>query len=298
MGLSSRHHYIPIYYLKGFLNNNSEFAIFDKKNKVLKKGYFSPRTHFFEYDRNIVQGAEGLTDSLEGLYAMYDDKIARLFEMLRNIKERKDILNPRNILELKLFISMMFWRIPETDDLYEQFFEDKSFQEIGFTIMNKYTNEESVDADAIANRLYCNPSFRKTCRFLVLPLNTFEILLKESDVDNWNYYYSEIVETGPLHLCGDNPIVFKDINNFFNFEDDLILPVSSNKTLVFSRGIKPKMLKPEFKVELDLILFSQASRYVCGPNREYLGKIADMYYENDEKISFQTRKNELFNYLR
>ena len=255
MNNSHRHHYIPRFYLKGFCNENDLLAVYDKKRKTLKNGYYSRKSHFFEFNRNTLKDAEGQeTDFLENLYEQYDNQLSNLFEIFRENQENKNILTARNIQELKLFIAMMFWRVPATDHLVDSFFHGKKLNDIGIVIKSKLTNK-SVRNDKIENRILNDPDYREACRFLILPLKTFQILLQESDLNNWNYYYSEAEAP---HLCSDVPVVFKDPNNFFNFQDDLILPLTSSKILIFSKNDKPKVLYPEFRFNVDVVLFHQA----------------------------------------
>jgi len=295
MSNSHRHHYIPKFYLKGFCNNDGLLAVYDKKRNVLKKRYYSRKSHFFEFDRNLLKNAEGQeTDFLENLYEHYDNQLSSLFEIFRENREDKDILNAQNIQNLKLFIAMMFWRVPATDHFVNIFFQGKTLKDTGIIIKSKLNNKQ-VQNDEIENRLINDRNYREACRFLILPLNTFQILLQESDLNNWNYFYSE---TEAPHLCSDVPVVFKDPNNFFNFQDDMILPLTSSKILVFSKSDKPKILRPEFRFNVDVILFHQAHRYVCGPNRNYLKAISEYYYRYENQVDERILKNEVFCFLK
>ena len=295
MSNSSRHHYIPKFYLKGFCNYNDRLSVYDKKRNILKKGYYSRKSHFFEFDRNLLKSADGeKTDFLERLYERYDNQLSDLFEIFRENREDKDILNAHNIQELKLFIAMIFWRVPATDHLIDNYFSGKTLKDIGFVLKNKLTNE-TVQNDEIENRIINDPNSREAFRFLILPLNTFQILLQNSDLNNWNYYFAE---TEAPHLCCDIPIIFKDPNNFFNFQDDLVLPLTSTKILIYTKKVKPKVLSPEFRVNVDLYLFHQAHRFVCGPNREYLNAISEMYYRGENKVNESVLKDEIFNYFK
>ena len=212
-------------------------AVYDKKRKVLKKGYYNRKPHFFEFNRNILKNAEGHeTDFLENLYEQYDNQLSNLFEIFIENREDKDILNAHNIQELKLFIAMMYWRVPATDHLVDSFFHGKKLKDISCIIKSKLTNK-SVQHDEIENKIINDPNYREALRFLIVPLNTFQVLLQETDLTNWNYDFSE---TRAPHLCSDVPVVFKDPNNFFNFQDDLILPLTSSKILIFSKKISLK----------------------------------------------------------
>ncbi len=288
---SSRHHYIPQFYLKGFTNRGGKLAVYDKKKMKLKRGYFSPKSHFFEFDRNmlIVDGIS--TSFLEDLYQHYDGSLSTLFRLFRENLEDKNILNAQNIMNLKLFIAMMFWRIPESDKYVNKFFRGINFNNLGLRIIDKNTGGEAPDK--IKEKYFNDSNFRESCRFLILPLSTFRVLLQDSDINNWRYYYSE---SEALHLCSDNPIIFKNPLKFFTFEDDLILPLTSLKTLIFTRSKKSPSLPPEFKISLDLNVFHQATTYVCGPNRSYLEHISNLY-DYKKNVDGNYLKNELFSFL-
>lgn len=46
--LSQKHHFLPVFYLKGFANENEQFKIFNVKTKRFKQkgNFFSPSSHF------------------------------------------------------------------------------------------------------------------------------------------------------------------------------------------------------------------------------------------------------------
>lgn len=291
MAISRRHHYLPQFYLKGFSNQEGKFAVFDKKRKVLKNGYYSPKSHFFEKDRNTftIEGEE--TDFLENLYSDYDNRLSDLFEKFQRDDEESDILNPYNIQELKLFIAMMFWRVPESDQLVDTFFESFSFDELGIKLEDQDGNSAP---DSVKQKMFEDPNFRQACRFLILPLNTFQITLQDSDINNWKYYYTE---SDFHHLCGDQPIVFKNPKSLFIFEDDLFLPLTKNKFLVYTKKEKVKELPPEFALLRDILIFGQSRKYVCSSSRDYLKVVSNLYYNRYANNDLHKLRKEVFSYL-
>jgi len=68
MNLSQRHHYLPEVYLKGFTGNDGQLAVYDIRKKELKKGRFSPKQVFFEWNRNTFEIHSEKTDFLEISY--------------------------------------------------------------------------------------------------------------------------------------------------------------------------------------------------------------------------------------
>ena len=78
---SWRHHYIPQFYLKGFLNENGKFKIYNIIDEIfIQKGKdFSPKSYFFEKDANTVVIGNEKDDFLESLYSQTDNSNSKLF---------------------------------------------------------------------------------------------------------------------------------------------------------------------------------------------------------------------------
>ncbi|MEO9003948.1 MAG: DUF4238 domain-containing protein [Ginsengibacter sp.] len=83
--ISWRHHYIPEFYLKGFANENNQFAIYSTRDNKFKQDgkLFSPESHFFKKQDNTIDDLKkSLTDLLEKHYAELDSKFAPIFNKL------------------------------------------------------------------------------------------------------------------------------------------------------------------------------------------------------------------------
>jgi hypothetical protein len=288
MAISSNHHYIPIFYLNRFATDQKEIAIFDKVRKKLKKGYYSTSSHFFDKSRNIIKIKNECNDDLEKIYQKFDSKVAEFFNSIEGKSESQVILSPFNILHIKMFMAVMFWRIPESDSLVDKYFNTLSFNDLGLKIIDENGNHVSIQ---IKNELINKRYFRQIYRTLQLPLKTFSIFFKDSELYNWHYYYTE---TEHPRLCCDNPILYKNMLKFFNFEDDIIFPLTKDFTIIFTRKNHVKTLPPKFNLDFDLALFAQAKKYVCSSDREYLNAIANLYYRHYQDIAPDQIKAELF----
>ncbi|PCI18905.1 hypothetical protein COB64_04535 [Candidatus Wolfebacteria bacterium] len=86
---------------------------------------------------------------------------------------------------------------------------------------------------------------------------------------SWRISYSKN-NTGPC-ICGDNPIVLRNNNDFNLFSSELIFPLTKNKTLFYTnKEIKLKEIPPGFRLKLDMIVMDQLRLMAARINPDYL----------------------------
>jgi hypothetical protein len=290
--ISRRHHYIPQFYLKGFTNDQKKFAVYDIKKDNLKKGLFSPKTHFFEFDRNVLEIRGKKTDFLEVLYSKLDTKVGPLFNKIQSTSEHID-LDAEEMFILQLFVSALFWRIPRSDRLIENYFRKIKLGELGFEIIEEFTGE-SASEDAYREILN-DPNFRQSYR-PAIPLISFMNQKNPDDLLNWKNYYHE---GEGFHICGDNPVILKNEKMYDTYKDEFIFPLTKNKLLVYTKNKRPNKIDPEFLTNLNLVILLQSKFYVCSPREDYLRVLSCLkkmwrnHYSNDQ-YCIEKLKNELF----
>jgi hypothetical protein len=268
--LSWRHHYIPQFYLKGFVNRNKTLAIYDKKADLIKGGEYSTKTHFFEKDRNTLLLNGEKNDFIETiLYKQIDDDISNLFKNI--INKDLNFLTPENLFTLKMFISFLYWRIPANDKLINHFIDNYDFNELGFKIINKET-KESANQELI-EKFKTNPAFRRMYSF-ILPYSTFKMNYLEEDENRWK---SIANDNEGLQLTCDNPVITLLKDRFYEKDQKLIFPVTSQKMVFYGQTSKSGKLPREFYLQADLAMFHVADRYVCGPDKSYLEDLLELY---------------------
>lgn len=75
----AKHHYPPLFYLKGFTNDGGLFMIYQVGSGQFKKGgqLFAPASHFFLPDDNTVLTERVPDDYLETLYSANESRVTR-----------------------------------------------------------------------------------------------------------------------------------------------------------------------------------------------------------------------------
>lgn len=265
MNISSRHHYIPVFFLEGFANENGEFYIFNKKTNILPNKPFRPKSHFFEWDRNTVYVNGKETDFIEGLYSQLDNQCAPTFSKLQNPIRQK--IEPFDFFNIILFLNVLNWRVPAIDGQLDEYLDSLSQDELKFKILDKNTGMD-VPQEAF-DRLFNDENFRKAYRSSIGIVN-FPII-KEGEIDDWKFYYSS---GNAFNVCGDNPLICNNPINVKLTDTTFLVPLTKNIVLVHKRGKRIDTLTPELKVKIDTLIFLQSEMFICSLNKGYLNAIA------------------------
>lgn len=270
MTISKKHHYIPRFYLKGFTNKNGEFYIYDKKKDEIRKS--NPDSSFFEKFRNSAIIGDSKSDLPEQVLADFDNRTAKVLEIIRESKLGEKVLTPENLYAIRFFVVSTFWRLPINDKLREEIIDSKSFEELGFGIFNNETGERSLETE---NLLREAEIFRKMYSSF-LPVTTF---LKKHDLKNysdWKLVYRDY----PNHITGDNPLILRNgYQDYSSIQKNLMMPLSSKRIIVCS-GKKLKLnINSVFNLKMDMLILHQSDRYVCSSSEAYLKEIVEKPYK-------------------
>ena len=289
MSISSKHHYIPVFYLKGFTNESGTFAIYDKKKDSLKRPLFYPKSHFFEENRNTLDINGKKTDFIEKGYQILEEKTKSIFKELQQANGHIK-LNSSKIFDLQLFILSTYWRIPKTDGKLNSLLNSYNLSYFGINLVKSQTGK-SVQSKRIDELLKTN-GFIEGLR-PIFPILQFTKTRNNEDLENWNIYYSG---GSNVHITGDNPIVIRNSSSQNLLSKELIIPLTNKQILIRSYNkFITKTLAPEFSLKLDLLIFRQSSIYVCSKNPDYLISLSKL--DKTLKQSTEQLKFSLFQYL-
>ena len=272
-GASWRHHYVPKFHLNGFTKPDGKLYVFDKVLNKLKPRSVSPTSHFFEPNRNTVMQPGVDPDLIERLYGEYDTTVAGLFQRLS--ADPPPAVDLRMISDLKCYLSVLFWRLPDSDKYLDAVLPKLGLEKLGIRLVHPEKREE-IKWPEFEQTVLRDPDFRKGLRFLSVPLATFDLFLQDYDVTNWALYRGPADVQSP-HICSDSPTVFERLEDAFEFRCHIAFPASSNCLVFYSPdGRKPDRIDKDIRMDLDCLVFRQAQRYVCSPDGDYLVSLAEL----------------------
>lgn len=89
---SKKHHFLPRHYLRGFVNSEDCFFIYDKQNDNILPKPLTPDAVFFENNLNTVTFPEGeSSDFLENLYTEIENQSWATLDNIRNSSSKTPI---------------------------------------------------------------------------------------------------------------------------------------------------------------------------------------------------------------
>lgn len=279
--MEAKHHYLPVFYLKGFVGSEGNFAVFDKKEKRLKKRRLTPSQVFFEYDRNTYEINGVKDDFVEKLYGKLETMFGRVFKKIRE-QHSYSSLETNDMFNIILFVGSIYWRIPETDDLIKDVIANSAPDELSFRVFNKITGTDAPNEfyNLIKNRESFTGAYR-----MIKPVIDYIKYFDPKKIEDWKVYFATLNEEGErkeMHVIGDNPIIFKQTSRTNIYDQELIMPLTSGKTLYHTRGKDISLIDPSSRINVDRLIFLQSERYVCSPNSWYLESIAEQSYKFQE----------------
>jgi Protein of unknown function (DUF4238) len=290
LAISQRHHYIPEFYIKGFVGNDGKVSVYNKELGRIDSIRKSPKQVFFEWNRNTynVHGKE--TDFVEKVYQFGEDKFSPVYRKLTERLEQID-LTAKDLLHLILFIADTHWRLPTQDDEASTYVKSLTPENSLFKVRNKETGENVTEG--LFDRIINEPSFIAGYRIVMAMKDYFEVE-KDSSLNNWKIYYAPEQENR-LHLLSDNPLIIKEKNGENILKSELVFPLSKSKIVYHTLGKVLKEIPAENRVATDILLFLQADKMVCGPDAKYLNAIANMASNYDTEWKVELLRNEIFN---
>jgi uncharacterized protein DUF4238 len=281
--LSRRHHYIPRFLIKNFSDQNNMLWVYNKQERKIISKQQSPKSIFFEWDRNLfdINGQPG--DNIEKMYGEVDDMLS---------KTLKHILATHNMTgrELTLMIylvSLMKWRIPKVDDSAKELVRDLSIENLGIAVRPVDPTQKADPEDL--NKIDQADIIGETKRLLlsVQPLLNPQVL----DEIHSNCFITSYDEFPAL--LGDCPIIEEDYTDFKTL-GNFIFPLSTTDTLICKRGAERYIPTRMFYIQKDLNVFHLSEKYVACRSREQLENIVTMYRQLKEKGNLHFLKRSVF----
>lgn len=271
MTLSKRHHYIPQFLIKRFADKDNMLYLYDKEKGAFAKSRRSPKSVFFEMNRNTWNFDGEPNDNLEKLYAELDEKFSKdLVEIMRtgNITEEA-------LTSMLLMASSMKWRLPANDNLFDT--KDKEYPYDKLPVNIAIKKDDGSDHIEASDYLLNSELFRETKK-IIFPFLPFYDNHKISEEKLLRVHRNSYVNSNPniKSILGDVPLIESESNNLDDF-GNFILPLGSNDTFICNDSQAKRVQHITFYINKDLAMFHQAQKYVVCNDKEHLQKIIDAY---------------------
>lgn len=246
---SSRHHYIPKFLSTGFANSDGLLYVYDKEKDQILKNPRSPKSIFFENDRNTVELDNTTKTSIleDLLYQGIDDKTSKVIKKYQTDELAKIDFRPEDTAAILFFLISLFWRIPKTDYAASN-------------LMDRATiTADGIDPEVLRN----DPVYRKISRAGLFKHHMAEMKSFGEKGTKWiNIHQNE----KPIYLIGDYPILFKKQPSLFSEFNDTDILVALSSTRVYSSTIeKLNNFRPKNSFRYNACIIEQSVNYVaCG----------------------------------
>lgn len=221
--LSSRHHYLPQYYIKGFCGSDGKLAVYDKKSDKIHTIRKSPKSVFFELDRHTVE-TNGLKLSMleDQLFKDTDNRLSPYIIKLRDEPHTENLLTNEIQINMFVFLLDLFWRNPSAD-----YAANTLFQQSNLTWVDEATGISHQD-DVREKEFKEDPFNIKFERFKIQAASMLHIANRSVGGETYSKLWE--FKNSPF-ILGDFPMIFsKTPRTHIELETlDHFLPISSNR---------------------------------------------------------------------
>lgn len=258
---SSRHHYIPKFLLEGFTNSEELLYIYDKNQGRILKNPRSPKSVFFERDRNTINLNDSIETSIieDDFYSKIDSSSSKIVKQFQTEQLNKIDFTVETTAQFLFFLITLFWRIPKTDFASNDLIERSE-------IISK-----GIDSEILRN----DPTFRKMKRADVFKHHINEIINNGTKGKRWVNIHQSSKE---IYVIGDYPLLFKIPPRLFSeFNNiDFLIAVSSKR--IYSSTIEKLENFSEINsINYNMAVINQSVRYIGCSNFEALNYSVKFY---------------------
>jgi len=256
---SSRHHYIPKFLINGFVNEKGLLFVYDKvKDEILKKQR-SPKSIFFEKNRNTIDLTKELKSSIleDYFYQKMDNQTSKTIRYFQTEDIGKIDFKMQDTSVLLFFLISLFWRIPKTDYASENIMENSII---------KPDDSELLKQD---------PTYKKLERAGLFKHHIDEMKSYGKKGTMWHNIHKDAI---PMFLIGDYPFLHRtQPNEFRKFCDiDLLFAVSSTRIYSMT-NIRMDKITTMNSFCYNAAIIHQSVKYVASADLNILKESIDFY---------------------
>lgn len=274
---SSRHHYLPEFYIKGFTNSKGLVFVYDKEKDEIT-GQKPPKSIFFEWDRNtVIRGS--VKDSIieDKLYGLTDSTCSPAFKYYTEQENVTGIHNIDYLGKLKIFAVNLYWRLPANDQIFED-----HWSSVKDKLSEEYQMLEIIPDELTRKKLYRSN----------LDSRSLSIASKAGNKD----FHDKLFDfQGPKLILTDNPVIYRKTPHTFEqvVYSDMAFAISSNR-LFFEMDQSGVLTDNAVAYCYNAIAIEQAEKYVCSCDESVLNESVEIYKKAKSRQTFPMLREWLF----
>jgi hypothetical protein len=277
MGKSRRHHYVPQFLTRGFLDDKGKIQVYDKIKDRFYEG--NAVNLFLENDRNTFINFEGVDDDIiEKVYASFDGLFSGV---LAEISSTNKVSNEN--YEALLFLAYISkWRVPQYDESFKDAKSSFTVDELGLGFKGSDDRRININLEE-----YFGLDMQQELKRILLAVQPFRFREDFKKLKQNSF----LINTHLPSFIGDCPFVEATLISDEIFED-FIFPVTKDLTLVYSTRIDRNEIQDfllngneenidlflrDFSTGRDVSLLALAERNVACSDPGYLQHIVNSY---------------------
>lgn len=280
---SVKHHFLPRHYLRGFVNEDGKFYVYDKSTGKIFES--SPDNAFFEKHLNTVTFPSGeKSDFLEDAYTHIENESWRSFNRIKD-SDKDTKIELLDKMSLYFFLLFLHWRLPaninNVEILAKKAFDEKEVLNY-FSINNK---DGSRAPDKIIGKITKSSAFKKSLKLLIPFAPFFKDNNWQDDVLRWRFLYP--ADGKNWYVVGDVPLITTNTydDDPINCLKEFVFPISGKILLVNTDPPIEQGFPPELVVEFNMAIFERSQRFIASPNKKWLEAMVGYYnfYKTNNK---------------
>lgn len=294
---SKKHHYLPVFYLKGFADAAGKIHVYDKiKDEILPNQ--NPESKFYVNHLNNYKFKGDVKFTLEE-YLMndLDSKGSKLFEKIRTSEFHETYpMTSLETFEVISFLQQLYWRHPQTSEVYVELIKKEGLSNKYFAVgfKNRKTPLNDDEIPDIKQQIISDPELQKVFK-MVMPFQS------SAQEEAWQLFDKikifSIGEKAFNLITGDFPFLIKNSNRCMNnVFGELIFPLSKHRLLTCSDK-SPDFFDSFLMTKINLSILQLSTRFVACDCEATLQKLVAIYREFIKKGLENTLLKDTFDFI-
>lgn len=265
----SKDHFIPKFYLKGFLNDVKKIPTYNKKYNKCRD--FSPSGIYYQEDLNKIDLKEfGIINLETAFFQNLDDKYAKAFKTFCNEYQYCIQNTPiETLIDIVEFFIGLAWRSPYGYSNIKEIIENDSLLNGVLSLVDDRTGNKMKDADI--PKIIEDIKSKKENQKCFMSLFYQENIIKH----DWSCIREKLqifTTNEPMIIGNTTCIPIKTDYRRGLFFEEFIVPFDKNHVLIYAKN-KPVFYESKLHHLLNMCIISMSERIACSDERYLMDEI-------------------------